>query len=246
MIKTLVSASILFLTCFLTLPVSASNDAESDLNSCNQIHMDARYEAAIDCYQRLTGDQLSPEILYNIGNSYAMKGDSGRSILFYLRALHLSPSDADIISNLSFVRDQAGIFPPERTPVELLFQRFTVAQWSMLCLLSVFIYLLYSVTRFKSPAKPVTEISMIFLCLSLLILGVSGARFRAQELKQSVVLADSRLLLSPFDTSESVGSIQAGRLVTPSKTHDSYIFVTDSTRRSGWIHGDSMEPVINR
>jgi len=58
------------------------------------------------------------------------------------------------------------------------------------------------------------------------------------------VVTDDRLLLSPFDKSESVGAIDQGRLVTVHRSYGDYVYVTDETGRKGWLHGKSRAPIL--
>ncbi|MFQ5551189.1 MAG: tetratricopeptide repeat protein, partial [Gemmatimonadales bacterium] len=46
----------------------------------------------------------SPELYYNIGNSYFKTGEIGKSILYYERALRLGGNDNDVLANLALVR----------------------------------------------------------------------------------------------------------------------------------------------
>jgi tetratricopeptide (TPR) repeat protein len=46
----------------------------------------------------------SPELYYNLGNVYYRKGERGRAVLWYERALENAPRDADVQFNLSLAR----------------------------------------------------------------------------------------------------------------------------------------------
>ncbi len=48
----------------------------------------------------------SSELYYNLGNVYHKSGDIGRSILFYYRALQLSPADGDILHNIQIAESK--------------------------------------------------------------------------------------------------------------------------------------------
>ncbi len=47
---------------------------------------------------------VSPELYYNLGNVYYRKGERGRAVLWYERALERAPRDADTQFNLSLAR----------------------------------------------------------------------------------------------------------------------------------------------
>ena len=121
----------------------------SEIDRCNSLYHDTSYEQAITCYQALSSEGISAEILYNIGNSYAQLDQTGRAVLHYLRALCLAPDDSDISGNLSLIRKEKGLFPKDPSLSEQLFGLFSVTQWSLLCLSALVIYLVFSLFRIK-------------------------------------------------------------------------------------------------
>lgn len=215
------------------------------LDNCNSLYHNNSYEQAILCYQDLTSDGMSSPLFYNMGNSFAQNNQPGYAILYYLRALSLAPGDSDIAGNLALLRKEKGIFPPDPSPVQQLAGRLTISQWSILCLLALVIYLIYSLTRLRNNKNSrLVEICLIVLCSSLFIIGGFGAGIRYKEWHQSVAVIDSRLLVSPFENAASIGSIQQGRLVSPQKQHSDFWYVTDETGRKGWIQAQALEPIL--
>ena len=73
------------------------------------------YKQAIEGFGMLATEGLSASLLYNLGNSYAQAGQSGRAILNYERVLRLAPGDSDTIGNLELVRKDKGIFQEEHS-----------------------------------------------------------------------------------------------------------------------------------
>ena len=66
------------------------------------------FPQAIKGYESLVESrQWNPTLFYDLGNAYFRKGDSGRAILNYERALALDPNHAEARANLQLVRDQA-------------------------------------------------------------------------------------------------------------------------------------------
>ncbi len=55
-------------------------------------------------HQAITADGVSPELYYNLGNSYYRIGKMGRAVLYYERALQLDPSFKDARTNLEYVK----------------------------------------------------------------------------------------------------------------------------------------------
>ena len=86
-----IARSIFSLFAFLLLVVSTSFGQEALFERGNSLYQEGDYEAATQAYlQILDAGYESSDLFFNIGNSYFKRGDLGRSILFYERALRLN------------------------------------------------------------------------------------------------------------------------------------------------------------
>ncbi len=239
----LISVFLILTSCSVSFADSGQQDAVS-LEACNTLYHDNAFEDAITCYKSLLSAGHSANILYNIGNSYAQLDQPGYSVLFFLKALSVNPGDSDISGNLAMVKKEKGLFPPEKSAAQTFFSLLTLGQWSILCLVSLAGYLVFSSTRLNKGNNMVLESFVILLCLFSLSAGVTGTMMRYKEWHQSVVIRDSRLLVSPFENGASIGSIKQGRLVYPHKEHGNYWYVTDETGRKGWLEKEVFESVL--
>jgi tetratricopeptide (TPR) repeat protein len=71
----------------------------------NQLYQEDDFAGAIEAYEAvLEAGWESPDLYYNLGNSYFKLGELGRSILQWERALAGSPGDPDVLSNLELAR----------------------------------------------------------------------------------------------------------------------------------------------
>jgi hypothetical protein len=216
----------------------------ASLEACNTFYHNNAFEDAITCYKNLLSEVHSANILYNIGNSYAQLDQPGYSVLYFLRALSVNPKDSDISGNLAMIKKEKGLFPPEKSAVKMFFGLLTLGQWSILCLMSLAGYLVFSLTRLSKGKNRVLESLVILLCIFSLSAGALGTTMRYREWHQSVVIRDSRLLVSPFENGASIGSIKQGRLVHPHKEHGDYWYVTDETGRKGWLEREVFESIL--
>lgn len=97
-------AHLLFLCLFFGNSVGCLAQTETILNEANQSFSEKKYDAAIVKYQQLlTKNGQSPEIEYNLANSFYQQDELGRAILHYYRAAKLAPFDVDINHNLALV-----------------------------------------------------------------------------------------------------------------------------------------------
>jgi tetratricopeptide (TPR) repeat protein len=63
------------------------------------------YADAVDRYQQVAAAGIvHADLYYNLGNAYFKTGDLGRAVLWYERALRLTPRGDDVSANLAMVR----------------------------------------------------------------------------------------------------------------------------------------------
>ncbi len=101
-------AALLGLTTGSFAAPATPGNAETTFAKANADYAAGQFPEAIKGYESLVQSrQWNPTLFYNLGNAYFRKGDSGRAILNYERALALDPNHAEARANLQLVRDQA-------------------------------------------------------------------------------------------------------------------------------------------
>jgi tetratricopeptide (TPR) repeat protein len=223
------------------------NSADNLFEQANIAYTRADYQQAINHYLTVIGkDGISAPLLYNLANSYAATDQVGRAVVNYERALRLSPGDADIQANLDQVRKDAGLYRDDKPLYERFAELLEADQWLML---SGAAFLLLAITTLA--ANLVSKISpalirlIIISSLLVSITTLPPSIFRYRSWNDGVVMGqETRLLISPFSEASSTGTIKAGRLVSPGKTHGDFVLVRDETGRSGWLGRDSFELIV--
>ncbi len=125
---------------------SQANQSFRQANSTtdNTEKAEALYQKAILNYEKIINDgQIhNSKLYYNLANAYFLKGDIGRAILNYNRALNLNASDADIRKNLSFARsmriDKIQVQTEKRVLQTLFFWHYDFSlrtKFVLICLL---------------------------------------------------------------------------------------------------------------
>ena len=238
--------SLLVVLLILSASAACAGPIENSLfQDANEAYSRGDYAQAISKYEQITATAgYSPSVLYNLANSYALSGETGRAILNYERALRLSPSDSDISGNLELVKKENGLFPKESSTFERFFLFLGLDQWTVLILFSLLLVTTFLIATMKYRFSRQLSIGVSLSCFLLLCLTTAGAVFSYQSFNPSVVVSpDVKLLISPFESSTSIGALQEGRLVYPQKIHGDFSYVTDETDRKGWIPTSKIESV---
>ena len=215
-------------------------------NEANASYSRNEFNNAIEIYEALISEEgYSAGLLYNLANSYAQIGETGKAVLNYRRALVLNPSDADIRGNLELVLNSSGIFASEKPLVDRAAHLLTIDQWILLgsaALLLLIVVMIGTVLRKLQRSAIVTLSGCSLLILAFSLFGTTQLR---HDLLVAVVTgSDAHLIVSPFEGAATAGEIKPGRVVTTEKTHGEYLHVTDETGRKGWIQMSAVEHVL--
>ena len=97
--------AILFLSIVILLVANSTLFAlneEQIFQQANEYFVQKQYDKAIESYRQLVSSGYEgTSLFYNLGNAYYRSGKIGYAILYYEKALRLSPGDEDIKHNLS-------------------------------------------------------------------------------------------------------------------------------------------------
>ncbi len=86
------------------LPLAAQPDVDALLRQAEEAYGLADHQAALALYDSVAAHNTSAGLLFNIGNCYSKLGDVPHAILYYERALRLSPGAEDVQANLDLER----------------------------------------------------------------------------------------------------------------------------------------------
>jgi len=204
------------------------------------------YRQAVEGFESLATQGISPTLLYNLGNSYAQAGQVGRAILNYERALRLAPGDSDIRGNLERVRKENGLFQEEQSFGQRFVTLLALNQWIAVAAIAFVGFVGVLLLPFSYGLKRSSRHRIAVTLLLVIATACSGAIGQYQHWHDGVVVAaDARLRISPFDSAASIGTIQEGRLLHPGKKHNTYVLVVDEAGRSGWLAADAFESIAN-
>lgn len=87
-----------------SLPLAAQLPAEALLRQAEDAYGNGDHRKALALYDSVNTQYSSAGLLFNIGNCYSKLGDVPHAILYYERALRLSPGAEDVQANLDLAR----------------------------------------------------------------------------------------------------------------------------------------------
>jgi len=239
-----------FLFCAST--ISASEVVER-IDKGNTYYREGAYENAIEEYKNLVDEgYIGTSLFYNLGNSYYRIGKIGYSILYYEKALKLSPTDEDIKHNLRFVRLSTvdRIQPLPKFFLfdwwEALLDSFSVNGWAYIVfvfyLLVLFLVAVYFFARSIQQQKIVllsgiTSVFILALSISLLVVKMNReATLIGGVIVEQVVTVKS----SPDPKSTDAFVIHEGLKVNLEDKLDTWVKIRLADGKVGWVEKFSV------
>lgn len=124
------------------------------MSQANQLYIESDYTSAITKYEELVSEGYEGvSLYYNLGNSYYRIGKLGYAILYYEKALKLSPNDEDVKHNLALANLRTAD-KIETLPKFFLFEWwetflaiFSLQGWTIVTLV-IYVLFLFALTSY--------------------------------------------------------------------------------------------------
>lgn len=242
----IVTAVMAWLVYFVATPAVAGDrlGLQEQLHDANQHYVEGSYDKAVAAYTRLIGQYgLSPELLHNLGNSYAGDNRYGSAVLHYLRGLRIDPGNDALKADLAKIREEVGLFDQPLPLYKRVVTLYDMNQWLTGALVSYALLTLVLALRLRfgggKAAVPLSLLLTAIICVCCL------AAYQQHHNWDGAIIVepDTHLLLSPFASASSTGKLLPGTVVYSEKKHDGYNYVRDNRGRSGWIPSPSLAPI---
>jgi hypothetical protein len=233
---------------------------DPDLDAANRDYTAGNYDESARIFQQIIAARgYSAPLCFDLANAEARAGHTGEAILNYERARYLAPGDRDIDQNLQLARKAAGLEPnPFRWwQIVLLSINWTV--WLAIMAVVLFLIFVAIVGSAYTPAfakwtrLPPRLLKTIFratlfagipFCLLMGYVELSTVGFNDRVEGVIVAPKSATLRLSPFESSDTVGTIPEGELVTVESRHNDYFWIEARDHHFGWVQEKDIEPVI--
>ena len=247
--------STIVLVFFNSLSIAASQ-VHDTVEKGNTFYREGKYEQATEEYNKLVDEgYLGTSLFYNLGNSYYRIGNIGLTILYYEKALKLSPSDEDIKHNLNFAQ-LSTVDRIQPLPTFFLFEwweailnSFTENGWAyivfILYLLVLFLIGSYFFARSIKQQKlvlfsGVAALFVLAISISLLIVKIN----REATLRSGVILEQFvTVKTSPDPKSTDAFVIHEGLKVNLEDNLDEWVKIRLADGKVGWIENNYVEQI---
>ena len=240
---------------FISAPnISAASEgisksaAEELMSRGNQYYQDKQYDKAIEAYQQVVNSGYEgTSVYYNLGDSFYREGKLGYAILYYEKALRISPGDDDVIHNLK-IANARTVDKIDALPKFFVFQwwedllaAFSVTGWTYASYL-FYILLLLSIGLYFFARRPAIQRYSIYLgSLSFILLIVAGSLLtiklnREANVRSAIVIEQAATVkLSPDPTSNDAFIIHEGLKVRELNRIGDWIEIRLQDGKEGWI-----------
>jgi len=217
-----------------------------DFEKLYRLYDEEKFEEAARAYQALLNRYkvASPDLYFNLANSYFKAGEIGRAILYYRKALRLKPGDQEIKFNLDFARRELGLPAPEnsswfkqkfRAFINLVSLNRAVKAAIILYWLVLLALVGYLFTRSRAAGYCCAVIGAIFLVL----LGYAVLKhFVEASHREGVVLSRQADVKYSCDEGDDVAfTLVAGTEAAILNVRGQWYQVRTRDGRVGWIRG---------
>jgi tetratricopeptide (TPR) repeat protein len=245
----------------LLLSSGGRNLDRKKFNTGNNLYLKGNYDEAIQIYENLAiQNQTHSGLYFNLGNAYYKKGDTGRALVNYKRALRLDPRDPDIRRNIRIIqieKNNSVIEPdslrgPGHILADLTDNFFSINETSIITLglwfLIIGLIMLFRMSEYQKIRVVISALLIIFTIL-FFITGLSlGSRIVTEIKNPSAVVTAEEIPLKsqPDNAYKTEYSLKNGSEVFFIETQGEWVKLsTTNNAYKGWVPATSIERISN-
>lgn len=229
-------------------------DVNSQMQKANELYKNNQYQLAIDEYNKIINQGYEgASLYYNLGNAHYRLGNVGFAILYYEKALKISPSDEDAKHNLAIaklnIKDKVDELPQFFifNIWEGLLASFSVSGWTIIVYV-IFILLLLAVIGYFFSRSVTQQRVSFFMGVGFLILLFSSMSLLAVKMNKEFNIKDGIIVenvvtvkSSPDISSKDEFVIHEGLKVRLEDKVDEWVKIRLADGKIGWIREISIQ-----
>lgn len=235
---------------FILRSVMVYADTQDSFHRANTYYSDGKYDEAVKAYEEALEEGLeSGNLYYNLGNSFFKKGELGRAILNYEKALRLIPRDSDLRSNYEYARSLIKGSAVEVRPCWYravfrgVFSLWTIdelAVWLMVIFTLILAVVLAGscIPAFRKHRLVILPVPAVVFIFSLIAL-LEKTALPAREAIITVEKTDARF--EPFDSATAHFTLYEGSKAVIISSNGSWRKVERADKKRGWVKSSDLE-----
>ena len=247
---------ILFANLFFGFANNIIDSMNHLLQEGNTFYQEKKYDEAINCYLQIVENNYESAVLfYNIGNAYYKNENRPKALLWYERALRLSPANDDIKHNIAFV-NQKLTDRIEKMP-ELFIMRWwnkissslTGDNWGIVGI-ACSVLLMLSLLGLLFIRRPFFRSSFFLLSFAVLIVGVFAIFFaqkeinRYQEQPEAIIMKTViNAKSAPNNSGSDLFVIHEGLKVKITDQLNEWVEIKIPNGEKGWVKAYDLEVI---
>lgn len=224
------------------------------LDSASATYSKGNFQKASEYYEGIISlGYESPEVYFNLGNTYYKMDNIAKSILNYERAKKLTPQDEDIIFNLKLANQRTldKIEPAPKLFLEEWWDNLKSAhsekRWSMRSIICFALFLFF-LGVFITSRKAINKqfgfwLGIVFFSLSAISFSISKSRYNDMSSHDSAVILSSSAEIknAPAESGTKLFILHEGTVVSTHETKGDWLKVELTKEKVGWIKKSSIE-----
>lgn len=237
----------------LSISLRAASDKEL-MKQANEAYQAKNYNEAVNFYLQIVNNGNEGAILYyNLGNAYYKNKEPAKAVLWYERALRLSPNNEDIQHNIAFV-NQSFVDKIDVLPSLFLVRWWnalshsqTSRNWASLSIIFSFLFFLSLVGILFSQKKWLRSLSLFLAFIFLFTLIVSFI-FANREKNRFIAMPEAIVMQNvvsvkstPDSSSNDLFVIHEGLKIEVTDQLQDWVEIKIPSGEKGWIQVKNIE-----
>ncbi|MCX5681805.1 MAG: tetratricopeptide repeat protein [Candidatus Omnitrophica bacterium] len=219
----------------------------------NAAYKEGKYEAAIGHYENVIRLNLeNGDLYYNLGNSYFKKGELGKAVLSYEKALFFIPGDSDLRSNYAYVLSLLNLGPQ---PFGNWAERFAnrLFEDATINFLTVFLFVIYFLTVailmcylfFASFRRSIRILFFVFTIVFILSAISLNSKITYLTKGAIVLVKEADVKFEPAESATTYFKLTEGSKVEIAEKAENWYKIKRPDGKIGWVSKKDLGLILN-